>query len=129
MAVKKKPVEEITDKEIDDVIDADKQFGQVFEAPSAPLTATDAEAEKAAHDAHYGKMFKVRVPFALKIGGRDFDPGIHTVPRGTMEVITEMVYRKRTADIAVYTGRNHLVERLADRSLRVTEVDELFGKK
>lgn len=120
---KPKTEAEELDEAIDQVIDTDAQFKSVVASEPGPEMSAESEKEFNA------KMFNVRTPIQLSIGGRLFPPGVHKVDRGTMEMISEMVNKKRNADLAVFAGKSHLIERLADRSLRITEVDQIDFKK
>lgn len=120
-----KPEDPVTDEMIDHeiahdekmpVIDPDEQFQE----KSAIASGDDV--------AYEDKMYNVKIPFDLKVGKKRFQPGIHTVKRAMAEVLSEMVDKKRRADMAVHVGKSHLVERLLDRTLVVTEVPTIDFK-
>lgn len=128
----KKPAPKITDAITDEAIDqaiaddTDEIVDPLDEA--GPVEHLDMEATPAdleAERAYFAKILKVRIPFELKVGGKRYLPGVHTVNRGVAEVLIEMTDKKRRADMSVFVGKSHLVERLLDRTLVVTEVTDL----
>lgn len=103
-------------KKDDDVIDAGAQF-----AAPAPV-----EASGDSEDIH--RKVKIRLPIWLKINGVDYAPGVHTVEAHVVDTMMEMVDKKRRADLAMFTGKNILIERLLDNTLVQREVEQLDGK-
>lgn len=125
------PEDPVTDEMIDkanaednaEFVDTDDRFQDAkASSPSEDELVADSPA-------YNNKEFNVKIPFELKIGKKKFMPGIHRVNRGLAEVMAEMVDKKRRADMAVYVGKSHLVERLLDRTLVVTEVEKLDFNK
>lgn len=131
------PPSEVDDKVIDpaaqfkDVVPVPDETSLVDEEVLAEAQAVKAAADEAkAEKAYQSKKFKVRVPVNLAIGGVHYSAGsVYEVDRGTMEMITEMADRKRRADLSVFTGKNHLVQRLLDNTLKITEVETLDFRK
>lgn len=75
------------------------------------------------------RLVKIKIPVQLKIKRKLYPPGIHTVPRHLADTMVEMVDKKRRADLSIFVGKNHLIERLLDRTLVVHEVESLDMNK
>lgn len=75
------------------------------------------------------KLVKIKIPVQLKIKRKLYNPGVHVVPRHLADTMVEMVDKKRRADLSIFVGKNHLIERLLDRTLVVHEVEQLDMNK
>lgn len=111
-------IDDMSDEEVSEIINPDA----AFEQPT--MVKDDSKGEKKDDD-----LVNIRVPVHLKIAGKKYPPGVHQVPRHQIATIVEMVDKKRRADLSMFTGKNFLIERLLDRTLVVTEVDEINLKK
>jgi hypothetical protein len=74
-------------------------------------------------------MVRIKIPVMLKIKRQVYNPGFHVVPSHLARMMSEMVDKKRRADMSVFVGKNILVERMMDRTLVQTEVENLDIKK
>lgn len=74
-------------------------------------------------------LVSINIPVRLKIKRKVYPPGQHKVPRHMIPTMMEMVDKKRRADLEMFTGKNYLVQRLVDRSLVVSEVENLDLKQ
>jgi hypothetical protein len=76
-----------------------------------------------------GEMVKINIPVSIKIKRKNYDPGVHEIPKHLLPVVREMLYKKRVSDLSMFVGKNYLIERLLDRTLVVKEVNDLDLKK
>jgi hypothetical protein len=57
-------------------------------------------------------MLTINCAYPIKINGQRYE-GIVTVRRGIANLLIEMLSKKRRADMEIFVGRSHLVERIA----------------
>lgn len=68
------------------------------------------------------RMVRINVPVRVNINDKSYY-GVCEVPAHVAETILPMVSRKVKSDLRVFTGKNYLVQKLADNSLSVVEGD------
>jgi hypothetical protein len=117
-------IDDLSTDEAIEMIDAAGITGPAqIEAVGEPDVVRDGE------DSVDRTKVRINIPVRLKIKNREMMPGSHIVERHQVASILEMVDKKRKADLSIFTGKNYLVEKLIDRSLRVTEVEQLDLQK
>ena len=104
------------------VLDPGAQYAEEPEVQADEAATGEAVAEDS-------QMVKIKIPVMLKIKRQIYNPGFHSVPMHMARTMSEMVDKKRRADISIFVGKNVLVERLMDRTLVQTEVENLDIKK
>lgn len=109
-------VESMPQSEANEILDPGAQYKPAPAVEAAPAVKGE-------------KMVKIKIPVSLKIKRVVYNPGVHTVPEHLAETMIEMVHRKRRADLSIFVGKNHLIERLLDRTLVVHEVEQLDMNK
>lgn len=67
----------------------------------------------------------IEIPVAIKLKRKELLPGRHKVKRHQVDTIREMVDKKVKADLSIFTGKSYLLDRLANNTLVVKEVDKL----
>jgi hypothetical protein len=110
-------------KLLDDIDDlSDEEVEEIVDPGAEQKTVELADASMAKKDTD---KVRINLPVTLKIKRKFYHPGQHIVERHQAQTMLEMVDKKRRADLSIFTGKNYLVERLLDRSLQITNVDEL----
>ena len=102
---------------------------QLIEPGAQYAEEANLKSEAPAGETDDSQMVKIKIPVMLKIKRHTYNPGVHSVPMHMARTMSEMVDKKRRADISIFVGKNVLVERLMDRTLIQTEVENLDIKK
>lgn len=82
------------------------------------------EPKKQKEEDPYG-LVEIDLPVRIKIKRVEYNPGRHVVERHMIDTIREMVDKKMKADLAIFVGKNYLLQRLTNNALVVKEVDKL----
>lgn len=119
----------IEEQAVDEAVDAMTEEEVMDTINASAATQAPKGIEAADHSKEAGDMVRITIPVHLKIKRKVYAPGTHTVPRHMVATMMEMVHKKRKSDLAMFTGKNYLVERLLNRALSVKEVGSLDLKQ